>query len=92
MHNASTADSLLQNTGADNLNVVWSKEKLSIEIRSFDTVHVGDSDVAVTCRCNSHHRPVLEHLTSDSAGTDLHISPQLLYTIDVKKRSVKTFK
>lgn len=50
------------------LHVCGAEQELTIKVRFFNEVHVGDGDQASSCS-DSHHGEVLQKLTANSAST-----------------------
>lgn len=55
------------------LDIPWSKQKLTVQVRLLNDIHVSDNDFSVGTRCNAHHCPVLEHFTADGTRTNLDL-------------------
>ena len=53
-----------------NLYIPWSEEKLSVKVRFLYDVHICN-DYFSSITTQSHHRPVLQHLTSNCTGPNL---------------------
>ena len=54
-----------------NLDIPRPEEELPVEIRLFNDIHVSDDDVSIWADTDTHHSPVLQHLTANSTGPDL---------------------
>ena len=55
------------------LNIVWTEEELSIEVRFFNGVHVCDKYLPAFSTSHAHHSPVLQHFTANSSSSHLHL-------------------
>lgn len=51
-------------------NIIHSEKELSIEIANLDLIHVGDLYEAALTACYTHHREVLQQLTTDRTWAD----------------------
>lgn len=45
--------------------ILGSEQELSVQVALLDRVEIGDVDVSLRSACQTHHRPVLEHLAPD---------------------------
>lgn len=50
--------------------IFWSEQELTVQIALLDCVQVGDVDDPLLPACQTHHAPVLQHLTSDGTRAD----------------------
>ena len=53
------------------LDVPGSEEELSVEVGLLNDVHVGDGHLTLGPTAQTDHCPVLEHLTTNSTGSNL---------------------
>ena len=58
-------DDLCSSLRLELVNVPWPEEELSVEVRLFNGVHVGDDHFA-----QAHHGEVFQQLATDGAGTN----------------------
>mmetsp|Transcript_7486 Transcript_7486/g.11907 ORF Transcript_7486/g.11907 Transcript_7486/m.11907 type:complete len:232 (-) Transcript_7486:745-1440(-) len=55
--------------GLELLNVLGTEQKLAIQIRLFNDIHISAVDSAALAGAHAHHGPILEHLTPNRART-----------------------
>ena len=51
-------------------DVVRAEEELAVKVAALDRVHIGNNDTALRPGPQANHSPVLQHLATNSAGTD----------------------
>ena len=64
------------------VDVRLSEKKLPVEVALLDRVHVSHVHHAALPSTNTHHRPVLEHLTTDRTCPDQKVVERLEFTLE----------